>query len=190
MGEKNLLDAEELLHLAIEASNKDDNEKSISLLKQALDIDPKNAKVQYMLGAMHAQIGIYDRAIEDMQKAVELDPKLDTAHFQLGLLYITSGNVPAAEQAWSALDSRGEQNPLFLFKRGILNLAQDKFEECINDLQQGIKINVANKPLNKDMQMLIAQAQDALKQNKPDDTPKPGSKESHVLLSAYDSEND
>jgi len=189
MGEKNLLDAEELLHLAIEASKKGDIEKCITLLKQALEIDPKNARVKYLLGAMHAQIGIYDRAIADMQEAVEIDPDLDIAKFQLGLLYITSGNVSAAEQAWEKLDSLGERNALFLFKRGLLNLAQNKFEDCINDLQKGIKINTSNPALNKDMQMLIGQAQEAIKQNKTEAKPESGSKENHVFLSAYDSED-
>lgn len=200
MSSMNQLDADELLYLAIEASNKGDNEKSIILLKQALENNPKNANVQYMLGAIHAQIGMYDRAIEDMQKAIAIDPNLMTAHFQLGLLYITSGNVTAAEEAWSALDSLGEENALFLFKRGILSMARDKFEECIADLQNGIKRNTINRALNRDMQMLISQAQEALKngsdgtaQEKPKNSNDGAAQaqragESHVFASAYENE--
>jgi tetratricopeptide (TPR) repeat protein len=188
MSNTGLLDSEELLHLAIEASNKDDIEKSITLLKQALEVNPANAKAQYMLGAMHAQIGLYDRALEDMQKAVKSEPGLDTAHFQIGLLYITSGNVAAAEQAWSALDRLGEKNALFLFKRGILKLAQDQFEECIEDLQLGIRLNTLNKALNKDMQMLITQAQEAIKTGKPNDNKGQVQEANHVFLSVYDSD--
>jgi len=189
MVHKNLLDAEELLHLAIEASSKNDNEKTIMLLKQALQLNPENAKVQYMLGATHAQIGLYDRAIADMQRVVEIDPNLYTAHFQLGLLYITSGNLIAAEQSWTALDKFGEENALFLFKRGILNLAHDHFDDCINDLQNGIKVNRSNTPLNKDMQILISQAQEAIKNNNQNDSQNKNSKQNHVFLSIYDNED-
>lgn len=182
----NTLDADELLHLAIDASQKAQNDKSIEYLKQAIKIKPENGKIHYMLGAMHAEIGMYERAIEDMQKAVEADPMLDTAHFQLGLLYITSGNVEEAEKAWSPLDRLGKSNPLYIFKTGILQLTKDEFQECIDTLEKGIKLNTQNLPLNKDMQMLIEKAKAALSGNNNDDnTGKPDESGSHVYLNAY-----
>ena len=189
MSEQKVLDPEELLHLAILASSNNEAEKSIVYLKQALDIEPNNAKVHYMLGAMHAEIGMYQRAIEDMQKATELDASLDTAHFQLGLLHITSGNVVAAEQAWEHLNKLGEQHPLFLFKRGILALASDQFQQCIDDLTQGIELNTENLPLNKDMQNLIMQARQAIGNDDNNDSGEKKTEE-HVFLSAYSSDDE
>jgi len=192
MAGKKLLDADELLHLAIEASNNNNSEKSIELLKQALDVEPKNAKVHYMLGAMHAEIGMYERAVQDMQKSVEIDEGLNTAHFQLGLLHITSGNVLAAEDAWSALDKLGDEHALFLFKRGILSMAADEFQQCINDLKLGIENNTENLPLNKDMKMLITQAEQALNKNNDDSQGEPPNSDntsSHVFMTAYNEDD-
>ena len=183
MESKNSLDADELLHLAIDASQKDNNKKSIEYLKQALEIDPNNGKIHYMLGAMHAELGMFERAIKDMQKAVEADPLLDTAHFQLGLLYITSGNIEQAEKAWTALNRLGKANALYLFKTGILQLTNDDFQECIDTLEKGIKLNDQNLPLNKDMMMLIEQAKNALSGSNNSDDNKSGG--SHVFLNAY-----
>src|SRR5688500_15693826 len=98
------LDDQELLHLAIRASNEGRHDAAIDHLKQALELAPDNAKVHYMLGAEHAEIGMYDRATEEMTKAVVLDPTLVTAQFQLGLLHITSGRIPKAEESWKPLD--------------------------------------------------------------------------------------
>ena len=178
------LDADELLHLAIDASQKDKSDKSIEYLKQAIEIEPENGKIHYMLGAMHAELGMYERAIQDMQKAVECDPLLDTAHFQLGLLHVTSGNVEAAEKAWKALNRLGKSNALYLFKTGILQLTKDEFQECIDTLEKGIKLNDQNLPLNKDMQMLIEQAKAALSNNDDNGSNKP-QESSHVFLNAY-----
>lgn len=185
MRSKTSLDADELLHLAIDASQKDNNKKSIEYLKQALEIEPDNGKIHYMLGAMHAELGMFERAIEDMQKAVESDPLLDTAHFQLGLLHITSGNIEQAEKAWAALNKLGKANSLYLFKTGILQLTNDDFQECIDTLEKGIKLNDQNLPLNKDMLMLIEKAKNALSGNDNNNDSSNQAGSSHVFLNAY-----
>jgi Flp pilus assembly protein TadD len=171
MNQTTKLDVDELMHLALHAANKKEPDKAIGHLKELLDILPKNGKAYYLLGALHAEIGMYDRAIEEMTRAVELDPNIPTAHFQLGLLYITSGRVEEAKKAWKPLDALGEKDPLFLFKRGMLSLAIDDFAACIADLRQGISLNKVNPNLNNDMQRIINSAEQAL--NQKDKNPQP-----------------
>jgi tetratricopeptide (TPR) repeat protein len=149
------LDDQELLHLALRASDQNRHEEAISYLKRALDISPDNAKAHYMLGAEHAEIGLYDRAAEEMAKAVKLDPTLVTAQFQLGLLHITSARVKEAEETWKPLDKLGPNNPFYLFKTGMLHLARDEFDACIETLEKGIKLNQQNAALNNDMRRVI-----------------------------------
>lgn len=182
------LDADELLHLAIRASEANQHESSISYLKRALEIAPKNGKIHYMLGAEHAQIGLYDRAIEEMTRAVELDGSLHTATFQLGLLYITSGMVANAATAWQPLDKLGDNDALYLFKTGLLHLARDEFQKAIEMMRKGIELNKTNEALNRDMQRLITDAEKQLTTPAAKPAPEAGSKDkgaNHVLLSAY-----
>jgi len=182
------LDDEELLHLALNASSENRHEEAISYLKQALNLAPANAKAHYMLGAEHAQIGLYDRATEEMAAAVKLDPDLVTAHFQLGLLHITSGRAKEAEDAWKPLDRLDREHPLHLFKTGLLHLARDEFAECGQCLRRGMAANQVNPALNTDMERVLKEvenrtASSARKEN-PTASPKnPAAK--HVLLSAY-----
>lgn len=189
--EGTMLDSEELMHLAIHADNP---EQAIDYLKRVLELSGDNSKAYYLLGATHAQIGMYDRAILEMSKAVELDPELSTAHFQLGLLYVTSGRVEEADQAWSALDDLGETNPLYLFKRGMLHLVKDEFDACIEDLKKGIASNQINEALNIDMQKIIVKAEEA--RNSTSNTPEATSTAmksdggQHILLSAYKSNDE
>jgi tetratricopeptide (TPR) repeat protein len=184
------LDADELLHLALEASRQDKHEEAITFLKRALALNANDARLHYLLGAEHAQIGLYDRAVEEMQQAVKLDPALDTAHFQLGLLHITSGRAEAAAEAWKPLDRLGPEHPLFLFKTGLVHLAKDEFTECEEYLRRGLSANKSNAALNNDMQRVLKEVENR--------TPPPGAAAAppgavppkpanpkHVLLSAY-----
>lgn len=185
------LDADELLHLALAASEQDKTEEAISLLKRALAVSPQDARLHYLLGAQHAQIGLYDRATEEMQQAVNLDPNLETAHFQLGMLHITSGRLQPATEAWKPLDKLGPDHPLYLFKTGMLHLAKDEFAECKKYLTRGITANHSNPALNKDMERVLKEIE---RVNTPvSQTPATNSTTArpkatapkHVVLSAY-----
>ncbi|MCU7919019.1 MAG: tetratricopeptide repeat protein [Candidatus Thiodiazotropha sp. (ex Epidulcina cf. delphinae)] len=155
----NRLEPDELMHLALHASNNNHPDEAISLLKDLINKTPYNAEALYLLGALHAEIGMYDRAKEEISKALEYEPNLVPARFQLGLLHLTSGNVDLAEKTWSDLEELGEKDCFFLFKRGLLSLAQDRFDSCIEDLSRGIALNSFNEPLNKDMSRIIEAAE-------------------------------
>ena len=185
------LDADELLQLAIRASEANRHEDALSYLKRALDLSPKNGKIHYLLGAEHAQIGLYDRAAVEMARAVELEPDLHTARFQLGLLHITSGRVDQAESTWKPLDALGAEHPLSLFKTGLLHLARDEFDQSIHCLKRGIGLNASNMALNKDMQRIVNEVEARRSSataaqaagTKPSGTKV--SQPAHMLLSAY-----
>lgn len=182
------MDSEELLHLALAASGQDRGEQAIGYLKRALDLSPRDANIHYLLGAEHAQIGMYDRAISDMTAALELNPALDTARFQLGLLYLTSMRVPEAITTWQPLDQLGSGHPFYLFKTGLISLANDDFTTCVKLLEQGIAANNINLVLNADMQRVIDQVKaqtpsaDSSGQHQQG---KPETPASHLFLSAY-----
>lgn len=186
INENTKLDSEELMHLAMHA---DTHEQAINYLKRVLEISDNNGKAYYLLGAIHAEIGMFDRATEDMTRAVELEPDMLTAHFQLGLLHITSGRVKDAEHAWQSLDKLDESAPLFLFKRGMLHLVNDEFDACIEDLNQGIALNISNEALNNDMRKIIIETEKtrnmASASTEPDQEQKASDGGRHILLSAY-----
>jgi len=190
------LDSDELLHFAIKASQNKDNEKAILYLKHALQQDPENAKLHYFLGAQHAEIGMFDRAIDEMAAAVKLDSSLETAHFQLGLLYATSSRITEAKDAWAPLDKLGEKNPLFIFKTGLLHLANDEFESASDLLTKGIQLNKANPDLNNDMQRILDSIAEVTKNISPANETDPVDKSdesksgNHVFLSAYNTDDE
>lgn len=98
------LDAQELLHLALKAMEEGRDAETITLLKRGIAVASEEGRMHYLLGAMHAQLGMYERAAVELQLAVELAPEIEMAHFQLGLLQLTSGDVDAARASWAPLD--------------------------------------------------------------------------------------
>jgi tetratricopeptide (TPR) repeat protein len=180
------LDADELMHLAVAASDRDEADRAIGLLKRAVEVSPAHAQAHYLLGAEHAQIGMFERAIEDMRRAVELEPSLHAARFQLGLLYLTSRRLDAAVDTWRALDALGADNFYVLFKTGLEHLARDEFDACLRALRAGLKANTVNQPLNVDMQRVIAQVEDLIARNGAGPTPPAAAAESgHLFIHAY-----
>lgn len=181
------LTAEELLHLAIEASTKDKAEAAIEYLKRAIDLKPNDGRIHYMLAAEHAQIGMFNEATEEITRAVELDPSLHTAHFQLGLLHLTSGRPEMAYDAWVPLDALSEDHFLYLFKSGLEHLARDEFEQCVEKLTRGIALNKLNEPLNNDMRRIINDVQAITKDipPPPDGATIPAASGGHTFISAY-----
>jgi Flp pilus assembly protein TadD len=176
------LDDEELLHLAIEASRKQRHGDAIQYLKDAAAKAPRNARVRFLLGAEHAQIGLLDRAQEEMSAALEIDPALVPARFQLGLLHLVQARVAEASEAWKPLDALPESDPYLHFKHALEYLVADDFARCEEAMSRGMQLNTANAPLNQDMQRVLDEVRARTGQ-----APAPAKPEQseHVLLSAY-----
>lgn len=181
---EHLLDSEEYLFLTTHYTEKEDYAQALKIAKEGSSAYPDDSKLSYILGALHAQIGMYDQAKAEMQTAVERNPELTTAHFQLGLLHLTSGDIAKAEQAWQAINDLSPNHPLQLFRSGMLALVRDQFELCVENLEQGIQSNLELPTLSQDMQKVI----DSVKAQQGDRTESVDSKKSsnaRFILSNY-----
>lgn len=153
------LDAEELMHLALRAMDADNNEEAITYLKRALVLAPNEGRLHFLLGAVHAEIGLDERAIAELTRAAQLAPELHTAHFQLGTLLLKHGEVDRATQAWRPLDVLDRNHPLYLFKSALTRLAEGDYAQCIAELKQGIARNDENEFLNVEMREVLAKTE-------------------------------
>jgi tetratricopeptide (TPR) repeat protein len=194
MSAKHALDADELFQFALRAIGKGEHEQAIGHLKQAHQLEPGNGKILYLLAAEHAEIGLFDRAAQEMEEALKLEPDMPAARFQLGLLHITSGRVDQARQAWQPLDALGDGHYFTLFRDGLLALTVDQWDVAITKLRAGIQANKENMPLNADMQRVLDDIQ--RRAGTPPDQPEADDDKvvtHHAFLSAYrdrESDND
>lgn len=149
------LDAEELMHLALRAMDAEKSEDAITYLKRALVLAPNDGRLHFLLGAIHAEIGLDERAIAELGRAAQLAPELHTAHFQLGTLLLKRGDVERAKEAWRPLDMLDRNHPLHLFKSALMRLADGDYAQCIAELKQGIARNDENEALNAEMREVL-----------------------------------
>lgn len=161
-GEEIGLDAEELLHLAIKAMNQDRDDDALLFIKHALTLAPDEGRLHYLLGAIHAELGMRERAIPEIERAVALDPTLSTASFQLGLLYIATGQEDLARQAWAPLDELEAEDAMRLFKEGMTHFLDENYAAAIEVLRHGMERNDVAESLNDNMEQVIEQAQKLL----------------------------
>ena len=185
------LDAEELMHLALRAMDADNNEEAITYLKRALALAPNEGRLHFLLGAVHAEIGLDERAIAELTRAAQLAPELHTAHFQLGTLLLKHGEVDRAMEAWRPLDVLDRNHPLYLFKTALTRLAEGDYAQCIAELKQGIARNDENEFLNVEMREVLARTEALLAQEAQSaaGTAAPAKRKEenahHVLLAGY-----
>lgn len=156
-----LIDADEYLHLALDAVRRVDHGAALGYLKEGASTYPDDARIAYMLGAEHAQIGLYDRAEAEMRRAIEIDRSLHVATFQLGLLQMTQARMDDAVATWTGLDSLAEGHALRWFRDGLVALAADRFDEAKRYLATGLTLNDFSPDLNRDMENLLARIPDA-----------------------------
>lgn len=177
------LDPQELKFLAIQASRGEQPEQALVYLKRAIRTAPNDGELYYLLAAEHAQLGMYDRAAEEMEHALVLAPDMHTARLQLGLLYLTQANVEASARTLEPLVALEADNSFHLFSTGLVHLMNDRFPACRTALTKGIERNVHNDALNADMQKIL----DALPvQETPTET---APADTNVWLSAYKQNN-
>lgn len=175
------LDPQELKYLALQSSRAQRPDQALNYLKLAIRQAPEDGELHYLLGAEHAQLGMYDRAAEEMAHALTLAPGMHTARLQLGLLYLTQAQVAASTETLAPLTVLPENDCFRYFAIGLLDLAHDRFPECRVALGRGIALNILNEPLNADMRKII----DALPPPDAETKPSQAGPEENVWLSAY-----
>jgi len=71
---------------------------AIAALRQAIQINPDDARSHTLLGQLYLQTGKADSAALEWQAALKIDPENSTSLYQLGLLYRKQGNAAEAER--------------------------------------------------------------------------------------------
>lgn len=75
----------------------DNLDQPIALLREAIELDPKNAAAYEALGVFLSQQNKLDEAIALMKRLVEIDPTEIMAHSNLSIYYMKQGRIEDAE---------------------------------------------------------------------------------------------
>jgi hypothetical protein len=120
---------------------------------------PQDPRLHFLKGSLLIEGGQLFDAHAALFRAVEIAPDFTIARFQLGLFELTSGEADRAVQTWAPLKALSDTHFLRAFVTGLEHLIADRFAACIEALQTGIAANSENLPLNRDMELIIAQCE-------------------------------
>lgn len=145
-----------LARQAVEAYAQGRIEDAIGAAKRMLERSPEEASAHFLLGALHAEIGLIPRAIEEIGRAVALAPDLDAARFQLGLLELHREAADRAREIWAPLMQRDEDDAYAWFARGLIELSEGRPPQCIAALRRGLERNDFDAALSDQMARVLA----------------------------------
>jgi tetratricopeptide (TPR) repeat protein len=149
-----MLDAEELLHLAIHASSVGRHHACLTYLGQVLEQQPSNGKAIYLLAIQHAELGLRERAISGMKYALALEPALETARLQLGLLLMDRDRLAEAKEHFSNVGSSADP-ALRSCAEAMIAVADSDLILAREKLAAGLSHNSSNRALSALMQRLL-----------------------------------
>ena len=136
-----------------------DSQRGVEAIGGVLEEFPGDPRLHFLRGSLLIGLQRFIEAHAALSRAVELAPDYHIARFQLGLFELTSGEADAAMATWGPLKALPGGHPLATFARGLEALIADRFEQCIEALRAGIAANDENLPLNRDMELVIAQCE-------------------------------
>ncbi|MBT5876743.1 MAG: tetratricopeptide repeat protein [Candidatus Latescibacteria bacterium] len=74
-------------------SEEEQARRQLSVMKDLLKKDDRNAKLQFEVGLLEARLGHWDAARSKFKKALDLDPRYADAQYQIGLTWEHSGEM-------------------------------------------------------------------------------------------------
>ncbi len=156
----NAVDGEELFRLAVLDMKQNRHEEAIARLKRLIVLEPGNAGAYCLLGAEHAELGMFERAAPELEKAISLDPKLAVAHFQLGLIHYLRNDAATAERYWQRLNGLPESEGLESFSRALLLAARGATEDALTMIDRALTTKPSEalaRDMNRIRSSLVAQ---------------------------------
>jgi tetratricopeptide (TPR) repeat protein len=140
---------------AVLATMNKDPGRALNDIEKLLGEHPRDPRLHFLKGSLLASNEDYVAARAAIRRAVDIAPDFAVARFQLGFLHLTSAEPHAAQEAWGPLHGLPEDNYIRLFVTGLCHLIRDEFPETIRCLEDGIRRNTENPPMNRDMQLII-----------------------------------
>lgn len=178
-----MLDAEEYLHLAINATQQAQHHVALEYLHKCLAIEPNNARASLLLAAEHAELGLYNKAIEGMQRSLKLAPEMEIARYQLALLYMQQGLMSESHEIWKFFSEQANDIAIKLFAQGMLAIDKDH-NRGLDLIKQASEANTSNNFLNKSIVGILENLKSNLHSSATEEPEEPQSLHA-IYLNAY-----
>ncbi|HEY4082293.1 MAG TPA: hypothetical protein VGM81_16500 [Burkholderiaceae bacterium] len=146
-----------LITEGLSASRANQTQAALACFTQASQEQPQSGLPHFLIGTEYAQAGLVQEAELAFANAVLLSPNMSIARYQLGLLQFSSDRLAMALVTWQPLLALPEDDPLRQFVLGFSALGQEALDAAIVCFQKGMALNQSNPPMNRDIELVLAQ---------------------------------
>jgi len=171
---------EGLIAEGLAASRENRTQAALDLFAEASTMAPSSGIPHFLIGSEHAAAGNMEAAEAALANAVLLSPEFLLARYQLGLLQFSSDRAAVALVTWQPLFSLPAEDPLGHSVRGFAALAQDRFEEALQQFRQGLACKDINPAIAADIRQVVDAVERLLQREEPS-----AEASGQVLLAGY-----
>ncbi len=122
--------------LAIEKKYKE----SILKYKKALELDPKNSRINLMLGLAYANTGAMDDALNYVRIASQKEPSY-TTFYNLGLIHGARKETESSVEAFNKALSYNPDSANAHYRKGLVYSQANAHQEAISAFEKALKLN-------------------------------------------------
>lgn len=142
------LSPEELYRESRTQFNREHYDRSLSLLKHALQIDPTFSKAYFGLGYIYSFFSMKNTAVRMYQMALRFDPQNTQAINNLGIIYMQSGNFHYASQFLKQAVSLEPHNAAYQYNLGSLLIRTGHFHGAMQALRASAQLHPSDITYN------------------------------------------
>ncbi len=125
---------------AAEKLRQKDYDGVVTMLKDVLANDPKDANALYLVGMSYSKKQMYPAAIEALSQVVQLAPKFPPAQFELAICYQNQGeNDKALEHYQKALEL-DPNNSDAAYNAGLILFGENRVDEALALFENALKL--------------------------------------------------
>lgn len=140
-------------HIAIAEMLRADNkaQQSIPMLKEALNLKPKDARLHMEMGFARIASEQYDEAIESFERAISYDEELGSAYSGKAVAYDLKGDHNKAQQLYSEAKARGLSTPAMENNYGLSLIFSGKYDAAIAMLKPHADASYATTTMKQNL---------------------------------------
>ena len=125
---------------AFEKIRQKDYDGAITLLKDVLAKDPKDANALYLIGMSYSKQQMYPEAIAALAQVVELVPKFPAARFELAVCYQNQGDQDKALEYYQKTLELDPNNPDAAYNAGLILFGQNRVDEALALFEKALSL--------------------------------------------------
>ncbi len=154
---------DDLILEAIEAHNKGNLDRAVSIYSRIIDAQPNAVVLSIMFkhrGMAYFAQSKYEEALADFRKSAESNPENFRAWYYIGIVYSVLSRHEEAISSFSRSLEMNVYQPFVYFRRAQSMYHAGLYMEALTDLDKAVSLGF-NKPEEKSLRIMIAQKLDS-----------------------------